>query len=194
MVDELTRHEAHHDLGSAEQRHRPSRLKLRLGKEHGHHTHRTIPTGRADVDRDADVDPGPSPRLEVIGEEELSRRAHPDQHEDPTRAPLATFDEISYGPTQRSQADPARHHHDVGRIINGAESPVVPEGCAHADLRSDRSGTQRSGHRAHIAHGVLNGAFFCGCARNRHRHLPHTEGGQHVELSVGEVEGLAGLC
>ena len=155
MVDQLTCHETHHDLGATEQRHRPSRLEWRLGKEHGHQTHRTIPTGCADIDRDADVDPGRSPRLEVIGEEDLSRGAHPDQHEDPTRAPPAAFGQITYGPTQRSQPDPARHHHDVGRIVNGVESPIVPEGAAHADHRSDRGGAQRIGsprpHRAQCA-------------------------------------------
>src|ERR1019366_10233460 len=104
LVDELTRHETHHDLGTAEQRHRPSRIEWRLGKEYGHHTHRTIPTGCADIDRDADVDPGRSPRLEVIGEEDMSRRAHPDHHEDSTRGLPATFRQITYGPTPRAQA------------------------------------------------------------------------------------------
>ena len=58
LVDELTGHEAHHDLGTAKQRHRPGRLEWRSGKQHGHDADRTVPTGRADIDRDADVDPG----------------------------------------------------------------------------------------------------------------------------------------
>ena len=140
-VDEGAAAETHHDLGTAQGRDRPGRLEGRPAAARSPHRRRLPSPGpRRRRRRRRPRQRAPRPRRSSRKRIWSGKRA-PTSTKTRCRARPPDVHE-SHGPTQRGQADTARHDHGVRAVLELVDSPRRPERAPDPDQRT-RPGRRR---------------------------------------------------